>query len=201
MSRAKLYAFAALTAAGAGSVAVMLLVSVTRSFLPGIVELGAAFGVATIFLVASLIWSHSLGRLLRWIDGLSPRTLWAAAAGVAVLALTAGLSVPFKQFPWPVTLLVGALIIIVGGAGSGQTEPAGGDGGKGEDVPVPAVPAAPASVPVSLRRGRTWMPVKQTYVRLYSCKDAPRTVRAYALRSRRAARRPQRDPALFRTSV
>jgi hypothetical protein len=129
MARAKSVAFLSLSGVGAASVAVMLLVSVTRWFLPGIVELSAAFAVAALLVALPLGRARGRSAVARMIDATSWRALKFAAAGVLVLVLSAAFALFSASFPWPVSLLAGVLIVLIGAADSSARQSAGGGGG------------------------------------------------------------------------
>lgn len=145
MARAKSAAFLTLSGMGAGSVAVMLLVSVTRWFLPGVVELSAAFAVAALFLALPLGRARGRSAVARLIDTTSWRTLKFAAAGVLVLVLSAGLALFSASFPWPVSLLAGVLIVLIGASDSSTRQPADGVEGGGSQGPQLTSPQPPPS--------------------------------------------------------
>jgi hypothetical protein len=123
----------------------MLLVSVTRWFLPGVVELSAAFAVAALFLALPLGQARGRSAVARLIDATSWRALNFAAAGVLVLVLSAGLAIFSANFPWPVSLLAGVLIVLIGAADSSARQPADGSGGGGSRGPQLTSPQPPPS--------------------------------------------------------
>lgn len=139
-SRAKAVTFVALAAAGAASVAVMLLVSVTRWFLPGVVELSTAFALAGTFGLLMLTGRNGRAAFYLWVGGISGRTMKYTAAGVAVLVLSAVIAVPVENFPWPVTLLAGVLVILIGAADPGTKQGVSGNNGQRPDDPSPIAP-------------------------------------------------------------
>jgi hypothetical protein len=95
-----------LVVASLASVAVLLYVSVTRDFLPGIVELGSVLGVALVFGLIMLAPRMSRQSVLRRLGDSSVIRIRFAAAAVAVLVLTAAFALYSDEFPWPAPLLL-----------------------------------------------------------------------------------------------
>ncbi len=118
---AKLYALVVLGAFSVASLAILLYVSVTRDFLPGKVELSAAFAVGTVLAIAALAGAVRWRPLLDGIGNIRPATLVLAAAGVTVLLTGALLAAAFASFPWPVALLVSVLLILAAAGTQGGT--------------------------------------------------------------------------------
>ncbi len=145
MSGSRAYAFFGLTALGVAAVTSLLLVSVTRWFLPGVVELSAALAVAGA--AAAVAAARNRSALIAWAQRLSWRSLRIAAAGVAVLVLSAGLALAFDGFPWPVALLAGTVIVLIAAADGSTAQATGGANAIGGDPP-PA-PSGPAPAPVA----------------------------------------------------
>ena len=93
------------------SVAALLYVSVTRDFLPGIVELTAALSVALIFGVVALVPRGSRQSLLRRLNGVRVGKLRYLVAAAVVLAATAVVAVLREGFPWPAPLLLVVVLV------------------------------------------------------------------------------------------
>lgn len=93
------------------SVAALLYVSITRDFLPGIVELTAALSVALIFGIVALVPRGSRQILLRRLSDVRVGRIRYLVAAVAVLAATAVLAVLKEGFPWPAPLLLVVILV------------------------------------------------------------------------------------------
>jgi hypothetical protein len=93
------------------SVVALLYVSITRDFLPGIVELTAALSVALIFGVVALVPRGSRQVLLRRLNEVRAGKLRYLVAAALVLAATAVLAVLREGFPWPAPLLLVVLLV------------------------------------------------------------------------------------------
>jgi hypothetical protein len=93
------------------SVVALLYVSITRDFLPGIVELTAALSVALIFGVVALVPRGSRQALLRRLNEVRVGKLRYLVAAAAVLAATSVLAVLREGFPWPAPLLLVVLLV------------------------------------------------------------------------------------------
>jgi hypothetical protein len=150
--QAKLLVLLMLAAAGAASLAVMLLVSVDTGFLPGMVELSVGLAAAT---AMSVVWLASSGRraaLSDWADQVGWPQVRLGAAGVTILVASAGLATSFDRFPWPVGLLA-AVLVLFAATGPGARQASGGQGGRRRPDFDPAAPKpSPSSVPKLLRR-------------------------------------------------
>lgn len=116
MRHLKTFTFLGLGAVLIGSLGVFLQISVARGFLPGMVELSVAFGAGGTALALTLLNAGRWKVLAARADQLRAQNVLLGAAGVAVLAMTAGLAVPFERFPWPVTLLAGAVLLLLAAA-------------------------------------------------------------------------------------
>lgn len=116
MRHLKTFTFLGLGAVLTGSLAVFLQISVARGFLPGMVELSVAFGAGVTALALTLVNAGRWKALAARADKLRAQNILLGAAGVAVLAMTAGLAVPFERFPWPVTLLAGSVLLLIAAA-------------------------------------------------------------------------------------
>ncbi|MBC8453148.1 MAG: hypothetical protein H8D69_01605 [Chloroflexi bacterium] len=95
-----------LAVAALASVAVLLYVSVTRDFLPGIVELSVALGVALILGAFTLVPRTSRQAIQRRLSDSRLIRIRFAAAAVVVLVLTAAFALYSDGFPWPAPLLL-----------------------------------------------------------------------------------------------
>ena len=123
MRHLKTFTFLGLGAVLTGSLAVFLHISVTRGFLPGIVELSVAFGAGLAALALTLVSAGRWKALAARADKLRAQNILLGAAGVAVLAVTAGLAVQFERFPWPATLLAGAVLLLIAAASEATARP------------------------------------------------------------------------------
>lgn len=209
MADRKSTAFLTLGALGAASVAVMLLVSVTRWFLPGVVELSAAFAVAALLGAIALGQDRGRHAARRLIDATSWRALKFAAAGVLVLVLSAVCALFYASFPWPVSLLAGVLIVLFGAADSSTQRPARGLGGRDGHGPLITSPLQPSGILISpgrpqVQRAATgvaafksrlvWSPPTRSM-----CSHRQMRGRERAGGSRALCRAPARCPAPART--
>lgn len=88
------------------SVAILLYISVARDFLPGIVELTVALSVALIFCIFTFVPREPRKAMQRHLNKISTGRIGFAAAGVAILAITALLALFIKNFPWPAPLIL-----------------------------------------------------------------------------------------------
>jgi len=87
------------------SVVVLLLVSIDREFVPGIVELSVALGLAGLFGVAMLFGLGPRNALEQRLKNVRTGEILFATAAAGLLALTAGLAAAEENFPWPVPLI------------------------------------------------------------------------------------------------
>ena len=110
-TQARANALIGLGAAAIASIAVLLSVSISRDFLPGIVELTAALSVALIFGVATLVPRESRKSIQRRLNNVRVDRIRFVAAAVAVLAVTAVLAVLMEKFPWPAPLILVVILM------------------------------------------------------------------------------------------
>jgi hypothetical protein len=197
-SRAKIAILAGLAVTGTMSVAAMLLVSVNRWFLPGVIELSSAFAAAGALGLLWLAGGRGRPALYSWVDRLSWRTLNFAGAGVAVLAVSAALALVVEGFPWPVALLASVLIVLIGAADPGTRRPENDRGGGRRDgeVPPPPVPAEGSDlIAVSLSGLAAMRSPGRVKTSLTAVRPAGSTNRCRGFQSRRQATSPARPRA------
>lgn len=185
MGHRRAYTVFALAGVSTGSLLVLLGVSVSRQFIPGVVEISVALIACTVALVVSVAAARTWNRVFGWAGQVSPKTLKYSTTAVAILALTAVLAVPFEHFPWPASLLLAVIVGLVGAADAGTERKTGGE------PPDELAPAAPSPVPAGsyiLARPRRAAAVRLSWVPDWS--RCPET----SLRARRGDTRPRRRP-------
>ena len=93
------------------SAVVLLTVSVQREFVPGIVELSVALGIAGLFAVAMLLGVVPSTSLEARLKNVQTGEILFATAGAALFAITAALAALSEGFPWPLPL-VGVVLLM-----------------------------------------------------------------------------------------
>ena len=99
-----------LGAVDVASLGSLLYVSWTRGFLPGVVELSTALGVAVLVASLYLIIKGKQAHLLEQLRSMRTGPVTALAVLTGGLALTAAVAIPVDGFAWPAGLL-GALFL------------------------------------------------------------------------------------------
>ncbi len=94
------------------SLAALLVVSFTRDFLPGKVELTAVFAAGIVVIIAVMLGYGNRREVLKRVLNPPGNELAATAVLAVSLAITASLAGAFSNFPWPVGLLVGTVIAL-----------------------------------------------------------------------------------------
>ncbi|NQW20866.1 MAG: hypothetical protein HQ477_09145 [Chloroflexi bacterium] len=102
------------------STAVLLYVSITREFLPGIVELTTALFGVLIFIIITLVPRRTRHAMRQRLNNVGVDKVGFVAAAVVVLAVTAVLAIQFERFPWPAPLILVALLLTFVVRGNGD---------------------------------------------------------------------------------